>query len=128
MMQTCVVIIAVLAVITARPFTSGYYTGTKWTNCYRTTEETTEPTTNPFHTHSPTSEPYYTSSEPGPLERLKEALVNLGNKAEEMAFNVKYRVEDEALDFAGEVEESVVERVVDLADLIEDINDEHLQY
>ena len=99
MMRTCVVIFAVLAVISARP---------DWGNF--------------------TSEPYPPTAEPGPLERLKEALVNLGNKAEELAFNAKYRVEDEAVDFAGEVEDSVVERIEGLADLIEDINDEHLDY
>eukprot|EP00116_Pleurobrachia_bachei_P018646 sb/3478908/ len=96
MIRTCVVLLAVLAVIS----TSDY--------------ETYRPRTRPTFEPEPSSE--------SPLDKLKEAFENLLHKTEEAAHNLKYAMEGEAADFAGEVEESVVDRIVGLAELIAGID------
>ena len=116
MIRTCVVIVAVLAVIAARPDWGNNTEPTNYTRPYpKPTNYTDQP------------RPYPTS-EPSPLDELKRAFGNLLYKAEALVYNAKYRIEDEAVDFLGEVEESVVERVVGLADILEEISDEHLNY
>ena len=112
MIRTLVLLATVLAIIAARPDKGDWY-NTNYTKPY--------PTRDPYPTEYPTREP-------SPLDQLKRAVGKLLYKAEELVYDASYRIEDEAIDFAEEIEDSVVERVVGLAELIEEISDEHLDY
>ena len=123
MIRTCVVIFAVLAVIAARRTSFDAAWGNNTSNY---TEPYPKPTN---YTDRPWPYPTdYPTSEPSPLDDLKQAFGKLMYKAEALYYNAMYRAQDEAVDFAGEVEESVVERVAGLADILDEISDEHLEY
>merc|ERR1719453_1113219 len=100
MIRICLLIAAVLAVTVARP---------EWS-----------PTGN--YTDGPRP---YPTREPSPLDKLKDAVSELIGNAENVAYNIHYLAVDGAMNFVEEIEDSVVERVEDLADLIDDINNDH---